>query len=135
MTILTLPSTGLNNRPTSSEFPTILDPDLDDALCPQTDAAAFFRGSNATDHEWLSTLRVCAECPVPEKCLDAALEVPEDDDWGVWGGTTRPERKKIRKNPELRAKYAQRLIDIRSNHVSVTSLRASRKTRKVALAS
>lgn len=33
---------------------------------------------------------VCAACPVRSACLAEALEAGED--WGVWGGYTRPER-------------------------------------------
>lgn len=33
---------------------------------------------------------VCFACPVRGSCLAEALDVKED--WGIWGGYTRPER-------------------------------------------
>lgn len=39
--------------------------------------------------------KVCAECPVEVDCLNFA--VINWEDFGVWGGTTGPERKAMRK--------------------------------------
>jgi hypothetical protein len=36
---------------------------------------------------------VCIGCPYIQECLQFALE---NDEWGVWGGTTRKERKTMR---------------------------------------
>lgn len=33
---------------------------------------------------------ICAQCPVRAVCLSEALMAAED--WGIWGGYTRPER-------------------------------------------
>jgi WhiB family redox-sensing transcriptional regulator len=38
--------------------------------------------------------KYCAECPYKQECLQFAIE---NDEWGVWGGTTRHERKIMRK--------------------------------------
>ena len=59
--------------------------------------------------------RLCADCPVLQECLQAALETHPQDDWGIWGGTTKDERARLRKergiahpnrafksNPEIR---------------------------------
>lgn len=42
--------------------------------------------------------KLCAGCPTEVKnaCLAYALE--NDEEWGVWGGLTAGERKKLRKN-------------------------------------
>lgn len=37
--------------------------------------------------------KICAECPVKQRCLLYALQT--ESHHGVWGGTTRSERKKI----------------------------------------
>jgi len=39
--------------------------------------------------------RICAECPVKEKCLDYALNNRVDH--GVWGGTSERQRRRILK--------------------------------------
>lgn len=33
---------------------------------------------------------ICVQCPVRALCLQEALA--SEDDWGIWGGYTRPER-------------------------------------------
>jgi WhiB family redox-sensing transcriptional regulator len=39
--------------------------------------------------------QVCEPCPLKRPCLEAALSVPRDDDYGVWGGTSRRERDRM----------------------------------------
>ena len=41
---------------------------------------------------------ICAVCPVKDDCLDWAMEVWEE--WGIFGGLTFPERRKLRKQME-----------------------------------
>jgi len=43
---------------------------------------------------------ICQGCPIKEPCLDYALSHQED---GIWGGTDRRERYKIRKARRLQA--------------------------------
>jgi len=43
--------------------------------------------------DWAKTL--CDGCPVATQCLTYALD--NDEQWGVWGGTTANERAAIRK--------------------------------------
>lgn len=40
-------------------------------------------------------LEVCAGCEVREECLEHALSVGEK--FGIWGGTSEPERRRIRR--------------------------------------
>lgn len=73
--------------------------DIDDeswrwsALCAQSDPDEFFpdkqgHGSSA------QAKRVCARCPVSAECLGFALENQEE--YGIWGGKTRRERRAFR---------------------------------------
>lgn len=41
---------------------------------------------------------ICEVCPVKQECLDHAMEVWEE--WGIWGGLTFPERRKLRRQME-----------------------------------
>jgi WhiB family redox-sensing transcriptional regulator len=61
-----------------------------DAACHDADPDLFF----ATDEERQSAaLALCAACPVRTECLEHALENREP--YGIWGGTTEHERKRI----------------------------------------
>ncbi|WP_304621701.1 WhiB family transcriptional regulator [Rothia sp. ZJ1223] len=63
-----------------------------DALCAQTDPEAFFpeKGGSTRDAK-----RVCSECPVRQACLDYAME--NDERFGIWGGLSERERRRLRK--------------------------------------
>jgi WhiB family redox-sensing transcriptional regulator len=65
---------------------------MDDGLCAQTDPALFFPESGESPRLARS---ICAECPVRDLCLAWALD--HDERFGIFGGTTPAERKKIRK--------------------------------------
>ena len=39
---------------------------------------------------------LCASCPVRQECLEAALRLHPQEDWGIWGGTSRDERRQLR---------------------------------------
>ncbi|WP_328596787.1 WhiB family transcriptional regulator [Agromyces humi] len=62
-----------------------------DALCAQTDPEMFFpeKGGPTSDPK-----KVCKSCEVRSECLDYALD--NDEDFGVWGGTSPRERRDIR---------------------------------------
>ena len=45
----------------------------------------------------LEARKVCARCPVSSECLSYALSLPRDTTEGVWGGTTKSNRKSIRR--------------------------------------
>ena len=63
-----------------------------DALCAQTDPEAFFpeKGGSTRDAK-----KVCAACTVRSECLDYALG--NDERFGIWGGLSERERRKLRK--------------------------------------
>ena len=61
------------------------------AACRMLPPDMFFPGKG---HETATAKAVCAECPVCEDCLDYALRRGEK--WGIWGGTSERERRKMR---------------------------------------
>ena len=40
-------------------------------------------------------LRICDRCEVAEQCL--AYAIKNDEQWGIWGGLSRPERQLVAK--------------------------------------
>ncbi len=62
------------------------------ALCAQTDPEAFFpeKGGSTRDAK-----RVCGVCPVRSECLEYALT--NDERFGIWGGLSERERRRLRK--------------------------------------
>ncbi|MGA7203852.1 MAG: WhiB family transcriptional regulator [Specibacter sp.] len=63
-----------------------------DALCAQTDPEAFFpeKGGSTRDAK-----RVCGACNVKAQCLEYALA--NDERFGIWGGLSERERRRLRK--------------------------------------
>lgn len=65
-----------------------------DALCTQTDPEIFFPAKGASLRP---ARRVCARCWARVECLDYALAF---DEFGVWAGTSRVERQKLKREQE-----------------------------------
>jgi WhiB family redox-sensing transcriptional regulator len=63
-----------------------------DALCSQTDPEAFFpeKGGSTRDAK-----RICGQCNVKSECLEYALK--NDERFGIWGGLSERERRRLRK--------------------------------------
>ncbi|GAB3846685.1 WhiB family transcriptional regulator [Nesterenkonia populi] len=63
-----------------------------DALCAQTDPEAFFpeKGGSTRDAK-----KICGTCTVKQECLDYALA--NDERFGIWGGLSERERRKLKK--------------------------------------
>ena len=63
-----------------------------DSLCAQTDPEAFFpeKGGSTRDAK-----KICTSCEVRTRCLEYALE--NDERFGIWGGLSERERRKLRK--------------------------------------
>ena len=63
-----------------------------DSLCAQTDPEAFFpeKGGSTRDAK-----KICSSCEVRAQCLDYALR--NDERFGIWGGLSERERRKLRK--------------------------------------
>lgn len=64
----------------------------DRGLCAQTDPEEFFPDKGGATRY---AKAICAVCPVQAECLDYALA--NDERFGVWGGTTERDRRKIKR--------------------------------------
>ncbi len=64
------------------------------AVCAQVDPEAFFPEPGGSTSE---AKRVCARCEVKGECLEYALA--NDERFGIWGGLSESERRKIRRRP------------------------------------
>jgi WhiB family transcriptional regulator, redox-sensing transcriptional regulator len=62
------------------------------ALCAQTDPEAFFPEKGGSTRE---AKRVCTECEVKAECLEYALA--RDERFGIWGGMSERERRRIKR--------------------------------------
>jgi WhiB family redox-sensing transcriptional regulator len=62
------------------------------ALCSQTDPEAFFpeKGGSTRDAK-----KVCLVCEVRQDCLEYALS--NDERFGIWGGLSERERRRMKK--------------------------------------
>ncbi len=65
---------------------------MDRGLCHQTDPEAFFPEKGGSTRE---AKTICARCPVAAECLDYALD--NDERFGIWGGLSERERRKIKR--------------------------------------
>jgi WhiB family redox-sensing transcriptional regulator len=62
--------------------------------CRDADGETFFP---ATKDDVDKALAICAICPVRIECLEYALEARER--YGVWGGTTEKQRRRLLRRP------------------------------------
>ena len=62
------------------------------ALCAQTDPEAFFPEKGGSTRE---AKRICQGCEVKDECLEYALE--HDERFGIWGGLSERERRKLKR--------------------------------------
>ncbi|NQX27022.1 WhiB family transcriptional regulator [Microbacteriaceae bacterium VKM Ac-2854] len=63
-----------------------------DSLCAQTDPEAFFPEKGGSTRE---AKKICTSCEVRSQCLEYALQ--NDERFGIWGGLSERERRKLRK--------------------------------------
>lgn len=63
----------------------------DEAVCRTTDPEIFFPDKGESTREGK---KVCARCPVKAECLEHALA--NEERFGVWGGLSERERRRIR---------------------------------------
>lgn len=83
------------------------EPWVEQALCAQIDSEIFFPEKGRSTKE---AKRICGMCPVRLECLQAALD--REERFGVWGGLSERERRKLTK-PKHRPDPPSRLpIDI-----------------------
>jgi WhiB family redox-sensing transcriptional regulator len=91
---------GATGRPQLSLVPDSFDVDPateDDqwqerALCAQTDPEAFFPEKGGSTRE---AKRICQGCEVKDACLDYALA--HDERFGIWGGLSERERRRLKR--------------------------------------
>ena len=72
------------------------DIDMEQAACKDADPEVFFEGQADKVAEAKS---YCGICPVVMQCLTYALN---NDEYGIWGGTTMSERLKVKNNPRAK---------------------------------
>jgi WhiB family redox-sensing transcriptional regulator len=63
-----------------------------EARCLNADPDVFFPEKGGSTRE---AKRICGECPVRVECLEWALE--NDERFGIWGGMSERERRKLKK--------------------------------------
>ncbi|OBG84323.1 transcription factor WhiB [Mycobacterium sp. NS-7484] len=75
-----------------------VDPEVEDdqwqerALCAQTDPEAFFPEKGGSTRE---AKRICQGCEVKDACLEYALA--HDERFGIWGGLSERERRRLKR--------------------------------------
>lgn len=68
---------------------------LADAACEDVAPEIFFPSSSASaSFNVPEARRICRSCPVRMQCLEYALA--NNERWGVWGGLTERERRRLR---------------------------------------
>lgn len=68
------------------------------ANCRGADADLFFSGKGETE-KTKKAKSICAACLVQVQCLDFAVETVQR--WGIWGGMTERQRRKVRRKRAL----------------------------------
>lgn len=63
------------------------------ALCAQADPEAWFPEKGGSTRE---AKKICLDCPVRAECLEYALA--NEERFGVWGGLSERERRKLKKD-------------------------------------
>lgn len=66
-----------------------------DALCAQIDPEVWFPEKGCGPAASAKAKALCAQCPVQQPCLEAALERGEQ--YGIWGGTSEKDRRAMRR--------------------------------------
>jgi WhiB family transcriptional regulator, redox-sensing transcriptional regulator len=65
----------------------------DEALCAEIDPEIFFPEKGGST--WQAK-RVCRSCPVRSECLDYALTHEDAGRYGIWGGFSERERRRLK---------------------------------------
>lgn len=63
-----------------------------EAKCLQADPETFFPEKGGSTRE---AKRICSECTVRNECLEYALD--HDEKFGIWGGLSERERRKLKR--------------------------------------
>lgn len=73
-------------------------PWADDAHCLGLPTEIFYAPKGGRPDYYDEARAICGQCDVEAECLTYAIELPEKDDWGFWGGTSAADRRRIRKS-------------------------------------
>lgn len=71
---------------------------MERGVCGQTDPESFFPEKGGSTRE---AKAICERCPVAAECLDYAID--NDERFGIWGGLSERERRKVKKDMETDA--------------------------------
>ena len=92
-------------------------PWMDDAKCKGMNTEIFFgkeyhgiqrHRPTLTSIEIRRAKAVCAVCPVLEECFTFAME--NDEEYGVWGGTTHRDRQRLKENGYTPTEFTTRSL-------------------------
>jgi len=72
-----------------------------DAACKGGDTDLFYPKKNAAGkmQDTSKAQAICATCPVESECLEYALD--NNEQYGIWGGTTRIQRQHLRRERHI----------------------------------
>ena len=74
---------------------TDLPPEMPNALCAETDPELFYPAPQGGQGDAATAKRLCGRCEERVRCLDWAVATGQE--YGIWGGTTGNERKRMRR--------------------------------------
>ena len=74
--------------------------------CTNTDPELFFPDQDDGINLYMVAKQLCAQCPVMKQCLEYALKTNEE--FGVWGGLTAYERRKLKRGGKITVAKATR---------------------------
>ena len=79
----------------------------DKALCAEVDPEAFFPEKGGSTRP---AKLVCRGCEVRAECLEYALEHEDVGRFGIWGGTSERERRRMKRQPAATTIQPQRKV-------------------------
>lgn len=65
--------------------------------CSEVDPNIFYPEGDGSHAKTMQAKRICGSCPLVISCLNTALA--NNEEYGIWGGSTPAERKAIRRSP------------------------------------
>jgi WhiB family transcriptional regulator, redox-sensing transcriptional regulator len=80
------------------------------AACADMPTELFFPHGDATGKQVREAKKVCGGCPIAVQCLTWAIE---NNEHGIWGGTTVNQRKELRRSPKRRQLLIQSMLEER----------------------
>jgi WhiB family redox-sensing transcriptional regulator len=98
------------------------------AACKGMDTNIFYSGMSGRYANELTAKAICVACPVRLQCLQQGLE---NEEYGIWGGTTELERKAMRKRQLRTARVVMPLFTPRAKEELDAQARAERKMSKL----